>query len=387
MRTVFSRYNAAASGEWAGEQLVFKRLVGPEKHGFSTKDVYLYGGKKGGEFKPQITSGIELGKLAEMMKTLGGPGNETPEEVQARQPIRTLAYGAQGTPANLESSATTKLVGRAPGLAATIVQRLLDRGVITNDEPGRRSLEGFVSLALVYVVVLSVTSQEGIKTQIPFLSRYSFATLFNQIPDPTHQQLLVNPWVDEVAPALDAGLRLFLDTKYPSHPSVANDACGEGLDGPMVKARLKETVEGQQQRATTLETALSSFTRRQWLTAVMAGRDLLKPQRPRRSARRQRERGRSVDRTRLRQEHRHLPAGTRQHDQRSGSPGRSAGQPRPAGEPKHHQRSDDLRPSRGSRPRVLRVAGQVEGRPLRLRRRVLLTPSGVDGPRPEVTPA
>jgi hypothetical protein len=276
LRTVFTKYNAGASGEWNGEALEFGRLVGPDKHGFSKKNVYLYGGKPGGEFKPQVTSGIPLGKLAAMMKTLGSPGVETAEETEERQPIRTLAYGAEGTPANLEASATTRIVGRAPGLAAAIVQRLVAGDVIEDDAAGRRAFEGFLSLALVYMIVLSVTSKDGIKTQMPFLSRYSFATLFDQIPEPTRGQLGAGTWVDEVDPEVKAGLRLFLEAKFPG-TSVADDASPQGLGGPMVSAWLKETVAGHQQRATKLEAALGSFTRRDWLMGIVGGRDLLKP--------------------------------------------------------------------------------------------------------------
>jgi hypothetical protein len=58
-------------------------------------------------------------------------------------------------------------------------------------------------LALVYMVVLSVSSKDGIKTQIPFLSRYSFATLFGQIPGKVHDQLRVVRWIDAVDPELN----------------------------------------------------------------------------------------------------------------------------------------------------------------------------------------
>jgi hypothetical protein len=276
MRTVFSRYDAGASGEWAGGPLNMADLVSPTQHQFSTKDVYLYGGKRGGEFKPQVTSGIPLAKLPEMMRTLGGPGNETRQEVEAREPIRKLVYGKHGDPADLEKSATTALVGQAPGLAAGVVAGLVANEVIDDDAAGRRALEGLVSLALVYMVVLSIASQEGIKVQLPFLSRLSFAALFQQIPDPVRSQLAAGTWLDHLATALDGGIRLFMGLRLYEKEFI-EEACAGGLDGPMVSAWLKEDVSGQRQRATRLESALGSFTRRQWLAGFINGQDLLKP--------------------------------------------------------------------------------------------------------------
>jgi hypothetical protein len=280
MRTVYQRIASGASGEWDGQNAPpFKDLIGPQQHGLSDKSIYLYGGTKRGSFKPQVTSGIALEALPEMMRTLGA-SPETGEERNEREQIRTMVYGAEGTPEKLEASATTRIIGAAPGLARQVVTNLADNHRIPDDPTGRDALVGFLSLALVYMVVLSISSKDGIKTQMPFLSRHSFVTLYRQIPAALRNNLATDHLLAEFEPPLKQGLRRFLSAKFPreSERQLVDERSSDGMNGQMVTAFIKETVDGNQQTATVLNTALGSFSRREWLTNVIAGRDLLKAQ-------------------------------------------------------------------------------------------------------------
>lgn len=280
LQGVFDRFNRGATGEWKGDPFEYDKFVGPESHGFSRPGLYLYGGTPGGHFKPQVTGGIQLADVPRVMATLGARHDETAEQETEAAPMRRLVYGTDN-PEELAKSATIAILGRAPRLANAVLAALTSRYVLDRDAEGIDELRGFLSLLLVHMAVLSVTSKEGIKTQMPLLSRYPMSELWRRVPEPARDAVAdeEDQLLRALHPATQIAVRIFLKTKFPqqTYGQMVDERSGEGLGGPMIRAHLRETVGGVEQQAVALTGALGSFTRRQWVSEILAGRDLLTP--------------------------------------------------------------------------------------------------------------
>ena len=279
---VFARLSSGATGEWKGGNFEFGKFVTPSQHGFTDQSVYLYGGQPGGSFKPQVTSGVDLADLPAVMETLGVSSQETEKQGEERRGIREMVYGL-GDTSRLGKDATISAVGNAPRHAQTVIDKMHEDGAITKTAPGMDKLKGFLSQAILNITVLSPTGQEGIKTSMPLLSRYSLATLFEQVPEEVRNKVKevggrssLTTRMDEV---LKVSIRDFLNLKYqgPGYAGMIATRSGEGISGPMLNTHLKESVNGKAQTATSLVGALKSFSRREWLLKLLDGEDLLTP--------------------------------------------------------------------------------------------------------------
>lgn len=283
LRTVFGRIDARASGAWDGSDLTAASFVTPQQHGFSDQGIYLVGGKSGGAFKPQVTAGVPLEDLVAMMETLGVATDESATQSDEASDIRTAVYGGDD-PVRLSQDATINTMGNAPGHARRVVDQLRRDDVLPDDDLGFDALEGFLAAAIVYMVVLSPVGNDGLKVSTPLLSRYSFAALWNQVPG-EHRAGLEGS-TGELIAAVDAelqpALRNFLMKKYPNTwNGVMERRVTDGLNGSMLSVRVKETVEERgapvTRNADSFNSAMTSFTRADWLRNLLVGRDLLTP--------------------------------------------------------------------------------------------------------------
>ncbi|MFN2504800.1 MAG: DUF4157 domain-containing protein, partial [Acidimicrobiales bacterium] len=269
LQKMFAKYNSGASGDWLAQKdsLSYGRFVGPSVHGFSTSGIYLYGGKPGGEFKPQVTGGVSLSDLPHVMETLGTTGavDDRDEEKDA---VRQLVY-RENDPVALTQGSVTQVLGTAPGRARTVVGKLVTAGVLTDESEGLDQLTGFLSLAIVYMSVLSRTIREGIKNELPLMSRYSFATLWAQVPAATRSLIADSSDIlfEALSPEVAASVRLHV-AKYDNKKVTAKRANGMGDPMLYLDPRLAPGFSG----------LLGSMTRRDWLWYIVNdGPDLLDP--------------------------------------------------------------------------------------------------------------
>ena len=276
---VFNRL--PARGKWNPKtDLEYSKFVTPTQNAFSDGSVYLYGGKPGGAFKPQVTSGVDLASLPQVMETLGRPSTEsTMIEGEKHAPIREMVYGTSDS-SRLGGDATISAVGNASVYAQTVINNLHKDRIIGKGETGVDKLKGFLALAILNMTVLSTPIKEGIKNVMPLLSRYSMATLFSQIPETVREKIrgedgriALVARMDEV---IKASVFRYLNSKYPNAESYARRIANQGMAGPMMQPRLKETVNNVEQDADTLITGLT-FSRQEWLLNILAGSDLLSP--------------------------------------------------------------------------------------------------------------
>ena len=280
--TVFERLNPKATGEWNGGDFVYGNFVTPTDHGFTDQGVYLYGGQPGGSFKPQVTSGTNLGDLSKVMETLGVGVGETEKESQERALIRQTVYGTSDA-TSLGKDASISAVGNAPLYAQTVINNMDADGVIAKGAAGVEQLKGFLAQAILNITVLSPTGQEGIKTSMPLLSRYSLATLFEQVPEDVRNKVKAPGGRISLVARMDEVIKLsirnFLSLKYPSpgYAGMVSSRSAQGINGPMLTTHLKETVDGVESTAASLVSSLKSFSRREWLLRLLDGEDLLTP--------------------------------------------------------------------------------------------------------------
>ena len=105
---------------------------------------------------------------------------------------------------------------------------------------------------------------QGIKVLVPFLSRYSFDVLYKQIPETLREQLQEqnHNFLQAVSSALEGN--------------------GSGnLSSPMLnftQNSKKWWSQGDTEGKSKMKQLLGSISRREWLTKVMNGKDLLKPE-------------------------------------------------------------------------------------------------------------
>jgi hypothetical protein len=272
MRQAFNRYDAGATGEWDGSvgSLSVAKFVAPATHGFSTPGIYLHGGKPGGHFKPQVTGGVRLADLPHVMETLGvADATETGDEEQDN--VRQLVYGNRD-PAQLAETSTLKTLGTAPTRARKVISTLVEKAVITRTAKGLPELTGFLSMAIVYMTVLSVTTKEGIKVELPLMSRYPFGTLWKQVPEETRSVFASSgparlQLFAALDPELGASVREHLTLRFSVVP-VGRD---NGVDAPMLYLHPALPAE--------LRGVLGGMKRSDWLEMMLAADiDLLDPE-------------------------------------------------------------------------------------------------------------
>lgn len=274
----FERYSNASSGEWNGADFELNRFVTPAQHKFSRPNVYLYGGARSqGFFKTQVTGGIRLGDLSLVMATLGASADEPIFHSAVSAPIRSGAYGSDQPKDLAKGSSIIALEGRAPLLAGDVVSILCHDEIIDSKSDGLRDLQGFLSLVIVYIAALSGTTKDGIKTEIPLLSRLSISDLWRAIPEPLRVDIAVkrDQFFRALNPSVSTAIHEFLLQKFGSDEWAEKNAV-EGLKGKMLRVRIPSGY-GQAEQRQTVEKLLTSFTRLQWLDEVLNGRDLLTP--------------------------------------------------------------------------------------------------------------
>ncbi len=153
-------------------------FVTPEDHGFQNRNAYLAAGEANPAFKMQVTHGVNLADLPTLMKYFGAKqDDETQAETKKRKHARKLGFGSENTDDELAI-----IIGRSPGLAKRAIASLKSDHIFDQDSD-TKALEGFIAYMLMYIQGLSKTSFKGIKTSLPFLSRFSMNTLFAKLPD------------------------------------------------------------------------------------------------------------------------------------------------------------------------------------------------------------
>ena len=283
---IYQRIRQFSSGfPISGDLLKFtyNNFIGPKQHGLSNKRAYLYGGAKNW-IKMQATSGVSLEDLPQMMDQLGhNPEdfNVNEDEYQRKDDTLKMLQELMMT-GFFEKSTSSKrqryravlsnqrkelqVMKKMPQLAQQVISNLVQLNVINNDTDGIGQLKGFLSQALLYMVMLGqgALTYQGIKVLVPFLSRYSFDVLYKQIPETLREQLQEqnHNFLQAVSSALEGN--------------------GSGnLSSPMLnftQNSKKWWSQGDTEGKSKMKQLLGSISRREWLTKVMNGKDLLKPE-------------------------------------------------------------------------------------------------------------
>jgi hypothetical protein len=265
LKTVVDRLRPATGLPQYGDDFKFEvgNFVTPATHRFTDQSIYLYGGTAGGAFKPQVTSGHELADLPELMQTLGPAADETAEQSQSRGPVRTMVYGTADAQ-KLGNDATIRTVGEAPRYAQAVLDKLATDEVFTGGVAGLDALRGFLAQAILNMSVLSRGEPEGIKIQMPLLSRLSMATLWGQVPEQVREEVVAKlpAFLAAMDEFVKQSIRGYLSLKYssPYYEKMVKERSSEGLDGPMIRTVLNEYVQGIMQEASVPTKALGSIT-------------------------------------------------------------------------------------------------------------------------------
>jgi hypothetical protein len=232
-------------------------FVWPSQHQFTNQSIYLAGGKKGGRFKVQATSGIPLAQMADWLETIGTsvPGKRSQEAEKGQKEMQARVYGSE-----TEETNASKIMGEAPTRATTVMEQLRKEKILGREED-TTNLHGFLSLVLMYLQLLADHRlSEGIKGSISWLARFSFAAMFTKVPKLQQEALATNNG-DDLVSGIAAALT---GTK------------AEDLHEPMMLVNpIKDAAEWK--RHEKLEAALQSFSRRDWVLNILKGKDLLMP--------------------------------------------------------------------------------------------------------------
>ena len=153
------------------------QFVGPEEHNFTNVHAYLAAGEATPVFKMQVTHGVSLQNLPTLMKYFGArEQNEGLFDKGRRKNARLLAHGEENP-----TNEVAQIIGRSPALARRAMTSLVSDGIFAQ-QADTKALEGFIAYMLMYIQGLGKTSFKGIKESLPFLSRFSMATLFEKLP-------------------------------------------------------------------------------------------------------------------------------------------------------------------------------------------------------------
>jgi hypothetical protein len=239
------------------------KFFGPGEHHLDNQTLLLAGGSPNTSFKMQVTHGVRLSDIPSMFETFGQGVAETSADAGARGPARALLA---------TEPIQTTILGKAPGQARMVVDRLRERGVIVSKRS--EDLVGFFTYVMAYLQWVQVLQMEGLKLALPFMSRYDFPRLLSMVPD--EDQLAIrhvkNRW--EVTDAVDrvlhkAGVLGGKEFGTPksnqrTRPLCVNEPLMEYIHNPSLP---DEKVE--------LFTLLSRLTAGQWLHGVLDGQDRL----------------------------------------------------------------------------------------------------------------
>ncbi|MBN3945197.1 MAG: DUF4157 domain-containing protein [Nostoc sp. NMS7] len=138
---------------------------------------------------PQITFGIRVGNVADIVRDLHGDPDETPAEKTVRDPGRLRMR-----PPNSANPNEPRDLLPGEEAQTLITGRSLARSAITNyqqkhqDAPqtGQPELEGFLTIVFSYCESMDY-KQKFLKNHTPLMAKTDIATIFTTLPDPVQK--------------------------------------------------------------------------------------------------------------------------------------------------------------------------------------------------------
>jgi hypothetical protein len=253
------------------------RLVSPAQHQFTGPDygggqhLYLSGGKAGGRFKMQATSGIGISDIPLVMKYFGSAQlAETPNEKSERDPARTAMIGSPDAAAN---SSILKVVGGAPAVAQAALLLIggspdlspTEQAAFPANSP---EMYGFLSALMLTLKMLQIPLQNVVKYRIPLMLRTNFANLFALLPLNQQAILTAHPQV-----LIDSVLSASNTHPLATMVKVPMDT-GLTQDSPLIRT---PRARAYGQDVVFPHSSLAAFTIGTWITGMTQGVDYLTP--------------------------------------------------------------------------------------------------------------
>jgi hypothetical protein len=239
-------------GNYAGRNALNGQFVQPEEHKLSTPLVYLAGGAKEADFKMQATQGVQLSSIPLLQKAFGNVPNETLKESKQHRTTRMMMEKAD-EPAK-------DVMGESPAKAEAAMGYLVQQVKIA--ESDIKPMTGYLSYMLMYIQMLAYASHEGLKVNLPLMSRYSFSELYEMLSEPLKTRLRKKSGTKALLQAISKGLGTPLDT-----PLI-------GVEPNMMKA-FKSSYDNLPIEKQQFYKLMSSITIQDWVEGVLAGKDYL----------------------------------------------------------------------------------------------------------------
>ena len=253
------------------------RLVSPAQHQFNGPDygggqhLYLSGGRAGGRFKMQATSGIGISDIPTVMKYFGSAQlGETPHQKTERDPARTAMIGSPDVAAN---SVILKVVGGAPGVAQAALLLIANSPDLSLTEQGAfpansPEMYGFLSALMLTLKMLQIPLTNVVKYRVPLMLRTNFANLFALLPPNQQAILTAHPQV-----LIDSVLTASNNRPLATRMGVQVDI-GLTQDSPLIRP---PRVRHNGQDVVVPHSSLAAFTIGTWITGMTQGVDYLTP--------------------------------------------------------------------------------------------------------------
>ncbi len=249
------------------------RLAGPDDHNFNGpdynhgRDVYLSGGRNGGNFKMQATSGIGLSDIPLVMKYFGAAQpTETATEKSEHDPARKAVVEST----KIATNQIIRVLGGIPSVASDALHRIANDAALTVNEQQKFTanpveITGFLSALLLTIKMLQAPMEGVVKYRMSLMLRNNFVTLFGGIPSEQRDVLRAHPQVlvNQVIAASNA--KPLFDRVQGVDPDTNLSA-----NSPLVRVR-PHTAEPQPHQD------LVALTIGSWINGILAGRDYLTP--------------------------------------------------------------------------------------------------------------
>ena len=254
-------------------------FVDQGEHGFTGpaygngRWLYLSGGSAGMRLKMQVTSGVSLADLPQVMKYFGSQvAGETPEEKLERDPARTLLSGSVDRAA---ASSIQRVIGGAPTVALDALLRIQGDVRLTGAEQlafadvAAADLKGLLAALMLTMKMLQLPVDSVVKYRVPLMFRTNFAALFALLP-PAQRAALVR------VPAVLTDSLVAASNHQPLMRRVQGVDPDTGLTAASPLIRPPRRPGGQPNTPMPHE-MLAGITIGAWFTGLTRGVDLLTP--------------------------------------------------------------------------------------------------------------
>jgi hypothetical protein len=168
----------------AGHIVTTKAIAGTAGFTNKMKDGMIYGAWNAATTAPQVTMGVRVSSIPDIVKDLHGSPNESAGKATSRAPGRLKMRDAKATdatkPKKLQAGNESKTLVDGHQLAK---QAIVNSQAIDHAAPGGKELEGFLTIIFTYVEGTR-NKRSFLKSHTPLMAKTDLATVWGTLPGP-----------------------------------------------------------------------------------------------------------------------------------------------------------------------------------------------------------